>query len=132
VIDGFLESIIVCILSFYFLRGYDYRTGVLASYQEAGSLCFTVLIILINLKVTTSNIFANTQTFPPYTQQKIHYLLSLLMASTYQFLDVEDSVRVVLDERGGDFAVLRLLGRRGVHCVGHHLHRLRLPLRKCS
>lgn len=51
VIDGFLESIIVCILSFYFLRGFDYRTGMLASYLEAGSLCFTVLIILINLKV---------------------------------------------------------------------------------
>uniref|UniRef100_A0A7S3HLE4 Phospholipid-transporting ATPase n=2 Tax=Spumella elongata TaxID=89044 RepID=A0A7S3HLE4_9STRA len=51
VIDGFLESIIVCILSFYFLRGFDYRTGMLASYLEAGSLCFTVLIILINLKM---------------------------------------------------------------------------------
>ena len=54
VIDGFLESIIVCILSFYFLRGFDYRTGMLASYLEAGSLCFTVLIILINLKVFLS------------------------------------------------------------------------------
>ena len=51
VIDGFLESILVCILSFYFLRGFDYRTGMLSSYLEAGSLCFTVLIILINLKV---------------------------------------------------------------------------------
>ncbi len=49
--DGFFESILVCILSFYFLVGFDYRTGMLSSYMEAGALCFTVLIIVMNLKV---------------------------------------------------------------------------------
>jgi hypothetical protein len=51
VLDAVVESVLVCILSFYFLTGMDYRTGALSSYFEAGALCFTVLIIVINLKV---------------------------------------------------------------------------------
>lgn len=51
IVDGIVESVLCCILSFYFLSNFDYRTGQLSSYLEAASLCFTILIIQFNLKV---------------------------------------------------------------------------------
>lgn len=50
-VDAVVESVLCCILSFYFLSNFDFRTGLQSSYFEAGALCFTAIIIVINLKV---------------------------------------------------------------------------------
>ena len=49
--NAVLESVLLCILPFYLLSDFDFRTGQLSSFMEPGALCFTAVIIVVNMKV---------------------------------------------------------------------------------
>jgi hypothetical protein len=65
------------VLPFVYLRNYDYRTGMEASYVEAGALCFTSIIVIINLKVKSNSSFLHVFNI----LQAVKHCISLIFES---------------------------------------------------
>lgn len=51
ILHSILDSILAALLPLYFLTNFDIYTGTLNALQEAGALCFTIVIVLCNIKV---------------------------------------------------------------------------------
>lgn len=49
--NAMIESVFCSILPVYLLQNYDYRSGVFASHMELGALVFSVVIIVVNMKM---------------------------------------------------------------------------------